>query len=632
MGNISAKSSTLSNPTNLIPQILIALAGGLLIFALLLFGFWVGYNVNYSGQVYAGVTVAGIDLSGMEPDQAVSHLEKSLSFPSQGKILLRDGDKIWLASPSEVGFYLNPQATVSEAYYYGRSGGPVKRLVNQFEAWYQGVSLAPQYVFDEKAAQVYLIGIAAQTDIQKVEASLTVEGSEVMVREGRIGRHLDVPATLEDVRAQLETMRDGEVELTILDDAPVILDVEEQAQLARQILSEPLTLRVPQKEKNDPGPWKFEPDALAQMITIDRVTSPEGDHYQVGLQAESLRTFLEGISPQLLRYRQNGRFMFNDDTRQLENIQPAVIGRSLNVDGTIEKINQSLLAGEHKISLDIETIQPEVPDDATGEQLGITELVSSHTSYFYGSSSERIQNITTAAGQFHGLLVPPGATFSMGDALGDVSLDNGYAEALIIFGNRTIQGVGGGVCQVSTTLFRTVFFGGFPVEERYPHAYRVGYYELKADGGYNTSLAGLDATVYTPLVDFKFTNDTSNWLLMETYVNQGARTLTWKFYSTSDGREVEWHSSGLKNVVEPPDPVYEENPELAKGTVKQVDWAVKGADVTITRTVSRNGDTILEDNYTTHYMPWRDVYQYGPGTKDMPPDEEKKKKDKDNNG
>ena len=321
-----------------------------------------------------------------------------------------------------------------------------------------------------------------------------------------------------------------------------------------------------------------------------------------------------------------------DCSRELEVIEPAVIGRSLNVADSVEAINQKLLAGEHKINLDLERTKPEVGDDATSEQLGITELVSSHTSYFYGSSAERIQNITTAAGQYHGLLVPPGATFAMGEALGDVSLDNGYAEALIIFGNRTIQGVGGGVCQVSTTLFRTVFFGGFPVEERYPHAYRVGYYELKADGGYNTSLAGLDATVYTPLVDFKFTNDTSNWLLMETYVNQGARTLTWKFYSTSDGREVEWHSSGLKNVVEPPNPVYEENPELAKGTVKQVDWAVKGADVTITRTVSRNGDTILEDNYTTHYMPWRDVYQYGPGTKDMPPDEGKKKKDKDNNG
>jgi len=630
MGNITAKPSTLPRPINLIPQILTAIAGGLLIFALLLFGFWVGYNVYYSGKVYPGVTVAGIDLSGMEPTEAVSYLETSLGFPSQGKILLRDGDKIWLASPSEVGFYLNPQTSVSEAYYYGRSGGPTTRLVNQFEAWYLGISLAPQYIFDEKAALEYLEGVAAQTDIQKVEASLTVEGSDVVVREGRIGRHLDLPATLEDVRAQLQTMRDGEIELAILDDAPVILNVEEQAQLARQILSEPLTLKVPKKEKNDPGPWTYEPDALAQMITIERVTDPEGDYYQVGLQAESLRSFLDGIAPQLYRQRQNGGFIFNDDTRQLENIQPAVIGRSLNVDGTIEKINQKLLAGSHKVTLDVESIQPEVGDDATAEQLGITELVSSHTSYFYGSSSERIQNITISAEQFHGILVPPGGTFSMGDALGDVTLDNGYAEALIIFGNRTIQGVGGGVCQVSTTLFRTVFFGGFPVEERYPHAYRVGYYELKADGGYNTSMAGLDATVYTPLVDFKFTNDTSNWLLMESYVNQGARTLTWKFYSTSDGRSVDWNTSGLKNVVEPPDPVYEENAELAKGTVKQVDWAVKGADVTVTRSVSRDGKTIIEDTFSTHYMPWKAVYQYGPGTKNMPPDEDKEKKD--NNG
>ena len=214
----------------------------------------------------------------------------------------------------------------------------------------------------------------------------------------------------------------------------------------------------------------------------------------------------------------------------------------------------------------------------------------------------------------------------MGQALGDVTLDNGYAEALIIYGDRTIEGVGGGVCQVSTTLFRTVFFGGYPVVERYPHAYRVGYYELKADGGYNTSLAGLDATVYTPLVDFKFTNDSPHWLLMETYVNQAARTLTWKFYSTSDGRTVDWNTSGLKNKVDPPDPNYIENPDLKKGEVVKVDWAVEGADVTINRTVTRNGEILIEDVFTTHYVPWREVWEYGPGTKNMPPKEDKKKK------
>jgi vancomycin resistance protein YoaR len=303
-----------------------------------------------------------------------------------------------------------------------------------------------------------------------------------------------------------------------------------------------------------------------------------------------------------------------------------VTGRALDVDATIESINQKLLAGDHHISLDLEYAEPEVGNDASAEQLGITELVSSQTSYFYGSSPERIQNIQIASARFHGVLVPPGATFSMGEALGDVSLDNGYAEALIIFGNRTIEGVGGGVCQVSTTLFRTVFFGGFPVVERNPHAYRVYYYELQAGGSVDTQLAGLDATVFVPLVDFKFANDTPYWLLMETYVNPAARTLTWKFYSTSDGRQVEWDTSGLRNKEDPPKPLYEENPELEKGEVKQVDWEVEGADVTVTRMVRRNGEVLSEDAFNTHYMPWRAVYEYGPGTKGMPPDEDDKKK------
>lgn len=628
MSGLQAKSRAISRPLNLIPQIITAISAGVIIFTLLMVSLAIGFNIYYSGKIFPGVSVAGLSLSGMEPAAAASYLKDELEFPTQGKILFRDGDKIWLSSPSQVGFYLNPQASAAAAFQVGRNGGPITRLVDQFDTWYLGETLPPMYVFAETAAQTYLEGIAAQTDLEKIEPSLSVEGVEVVVTTGQTGRHLDIPATLEILRGKLQTLSDSEIQLLIDEDTPVIINTDQQAQLARQILSQPLTLRVPGAEEGDPGPWTYEPDVLAQMITIQHIKDNDGERYQVGLQAEGLRSFLDSIAPQLVRYNQNASFIFNDDTRQLEVIAPAVVGRTLDVDSTIKAINQKLLAGDHKIALDLAYVEPAVGDDATAAQLGISELVSSHTSYFYGSSSERIHNITTAAGSFHGILIPPGATFSMGEALGDVTLDNGYAEALIIFGNRTIQGVGGGVCQVSTTLFRTVFFGGFPVEERYPHAYRVGYYELKADGGYNTSLAGLDATVYTPLVDFKFTNDTDNWLLMETYVNQAARTLTWKFYSTSDGRSVEWHTSGLKNKVDPPDPLYEENPDLAKGEIKQVDWAVAGADVTVTRAVSRNGETLFEDTFTTHYMPWRAVHEYGPGTKGMPP-KEGKKKDKD---
>jgi len=295
-------------------------------------------------------------------------------------------------------------------------------------------------------------------------------------------------------------------------------------------------------------------------------------------------------------------------------IQHAVIGRSLDVEASLKQINERLLAGEHTASLVMASTDPAVTDSATADSLGIHELISSYTSYFYGSDQSRINNITVASSRFHGVLVPPGATFSMSDILGDVSLDNGYAEALIILGDRTIKGVGGGVCQVSTTLFRTVFFAGLPIVERHPHAYRVGYYEQKAGGGYDQNLAGLDATVFVPMVDFKFINDSSSWLLMETYVNANARKLTWKFYSTSDGRTVDWTTTGPQNVVKPPEPSYEENPDLPEGKIKQVDWAADGSDVTVDRTVSRGGQVLFTDTFVTHYLPWQAKYQYGPGT------------------
>jgi vancomycin resistance protein YoaR len=149
--------------------------------------------------------------------------------------------------------------------------------------------------------------------------------------------------------------------------------------------------------------------------------------------------------------------------------------------------------------------------------------------------------------------------------------------------------------------------------ERYSHAYRVGYYEQTASG-WDENMAGLDATVFVPMVDFKFVNHTPYWLLMETYFHPNQRSLTWKFYSTSDGRTVEWNSTGLQNVVESPEPTYEENPELARGEVVQVDWAAEGADVTVYRTVNRNGQVYFADTFVTHYLPWADAYQYGPGT------------------
>ncbi len=593
-------------------QALIALLLGSGVFAVLLILLPIMYSRIYAGRIYPGVAVGGVDVSGLSTEQAASLLTRRLDYPERGKIVFQEGTKMWTATPGDLGLFLDAQTTALAAFNLGRTGSFSERLADQWRAWSSGVNLAPWFVFDERIAQHYLLDIAKQVDQPIIEATLGVNGVAVEVHSGQIGRTLDIDAVVASLDAQMKTMTDGLVPLVIHETPPVILDAAAQAEQARKILAAPLTMQIPNPEEGDPGPWSFEPTALAQMLTIQRVKTNSGEVYQVGLSPDVLQNFLQNIAPGLSRKPQNARFIFNDDTRKLEVIQPAVIGRALDIGASLEQINQQLLTGRHNINLVMQTTSPPVTDDATAESLGITELTSSYTSYFYGSDSARIQNIKTAASRFHGLLVAPGETFSMAAALGDVSLDTGYAEALIIYGDRTIKGVGGGVCQVSTTFFRTVFFGGYQVDERWFHAYRVKYYEQTASGGHDDNLAGLDATVFAPEVDFRFTNDSPYWLLMETYPSKNS--LTWKFYSTSDGRTVDWTTSGLKNVVEPPEPLYIENPELSKDEIKQIDWAVDGADVTVTRTVKRDGTVIHDDVFETHYMPWQAKYEYGPGT------------------
>ncbi len=598
-----------------LPQALIALVAGTALFFILLVATIIAFNLNYSGRVFPGVSVAGVDLSGMRPEQAANRLAGSLTYPVTGNIVFKLNDKLWAVKPAELGLFFDARTSANVAFSTGRQGDIFRRFGEQYGAWQHGMELSPLLVFDQRAAYNYILGIAKEVDIPTVEASLSINGTDVVVRPGQVGRSVDIDLTLQPLETQMRDMSDGMLPILMQEMPPVILDASAQAEIARKILSAPLVLSIPESGNGGPGPWSFDQQSLANMLTIERVETEGSARYLVGLGVEQLRSFLEGIAPELSRQPENARFIFNDDTHQLEVIRPAVIGRSLNIDSSIEQVNQRLSQGEHNISLVFDITDPQVKDDATAESLGITELTSVQNSYFYGSSTSRIQNIQTAAERFHGVLVPPGATFSMADVLGDVSLDNGYAEALIIYGNRTIKGVGGGVCQVSTTLFRTAFFGGYPIVERNPHAYRVSYYELVRSGNVDSNLAGLDATVFVPVVDFKFTNDTPNWLLMETYVNVSNRVLTWKFYSSSDGRTVEWSTTGLKNIEEPPEPLYQENDKLARGEIRQVDWEADGADVTVFRTVRRDGQVYLDDVFSTHYLPWRAVYEYGPGTK-----------------
>lgn len=597
---------------------LAVLASAILFCALLLVA-WIGFEIVYADRIYPGVYILDMEISGLTEDEASQVLSQSLNYTYEGQIQFTDQGQEWDASPIDLGYLVNPAASAHAAFMYGRSRWLVPNLADKARAWFQGVRLSPVMFYDERIAQHYLNDIAANLDTPMLEASLELNNTEVVVRNGQVGRKLDVDASLVALSGLLTSMQSGSVPLVVEETPPEILDASAQADLAREILSEPLILTAP-PGGDVSGPWTIAPADLAGMLTISRVSNGhgEGPLYQVAVHEDLFAVYLNSLAADLHIDPVNTRFMFNDDTGLLEVIKPAVVGRNLNVQASVTTINDRLAAGEHQIALQFDTLQPQVTDEMTGTELGITELVEEQWTYFWGSDPARIQNITTAAAQFHGLLVAPGETFSMSDALGNISFENGYAEALIILGDQTIQGVGGGVCQVSTTLFRTVFFAGYPIVERHAHAYRVGYYEQEAGGARNSRWAGLDATVYVPIVDFKFTNDTDNWLLMETYVYPGSFSLLWKFYSIKDGRTVEWDTTGLTNVVPAPEDLYRENPELETGVIKKVDYAADGADVTIYRTVYNDGKVYFADSFYTHFLPWQAVYEYGPGTEGIP--------------
>jgi vancomycin resistance protein YoaR len=599
-------------------QLFLALPLTLLIFFLVILAALLGFEAVYADRVYPGVSVQNMDLSGLTLAEANQKLAEALQYSKEGTLQFTYQDLEWEVSPIDLGYLVDPAISAKQAFSVGRGGWLPVNLIEKARAWFSGVQLTPIALYDERVALDFLQSIAEDIDQPKIEASLGLENADVVVISGQVGREVDISATLAALKPTLLQMTDAVIPLSVNETTPVIMDVAPQAELARKILSKPLILTAPDIESDEDLTWSLPPGELASMLTIYRVDDDENaeSSYQIGINEDLFQVYLSSLAPGLHIKPVNARFVFNDETRLLEVLEPAVIGRELDVEGSLENINEKLIDGAHEIGLTFTTLAPPVTDDTAGEALGITELVHQETTYFFGSESARVQNIRAAAAQFHGLLIPPRETFSMAQALGNISLDNGYAEAPIIFGGQTIQGVGGGVCQVSTTLFRAAFFAGFPIVERHAHSYRVGYYEQQSNGVRDPNLAGLDATVYVPIVDLKFTNDTDHWLLMETYL--GNYSLTWKFYSTDDGRTVSWQTTGPTNVIEAPEPLYRENPDMDQGELKKVDYAADGADINVTRTVYLNDQVHFSDAFFTRFQPWQEIWEYGPGTEGIP--------------
>ncbi len=269
-----------------------------------------------------------------------------------------------------------------------------------------------------------------------------------------------------------------------------------------------------------------------------------------------------------------------------------------------ERIKQDIIAAAKtsppkniQVPLATKTVLPHV-QTTTADQMGIKTLLGQGESYFYDSIPGRVYNIRLGTEKISGSLIAPNEIFSFDQAIGTVSAVFGFAKAYAIKEGKTVLDDGGGVCQVSTTLYRAVLNAGLPVIERTAHTYRVGFYE---QGGFKP---GLDATVYPPSPDLKFKNDTGSYILIQTIFDPEQAKLTFDIFGTDDGRKTEIKGPFILSTSPPPEPIYEDDPTLPVGQLKQVDTAHYGARVYFQRKVTRNGETLIDETVNSNFVPW----------------------------
>ena len=573
------------------------------------------YFAEHQNRIYTGLNVLDVDLSDLTEAEATAALAETAAQFESAKVELVDPrtGTVEVKQWSELGVSLDVEAMVGQAMRFGRNRPTDDQTI--FWAWYQGQTLAPVWKIDEGAIDAVVRDLAITIDQSVADQAVSFSDGSIETTQTQVGFTLDRQMLREQLLTAAQRPLDVwsktvEIELAIAVEQPQTASVAVAAEQAATLLSGPLEFYVASPlDSADLTPHQISAEQIESWLTLDQ----SSDDAEIVLDTSAIKVWLFDIAPTYARSAERARFYFDDLTKELVPIRPHVNGRSLDVDATYQQVVDKIHTPDRRIELVMNEIVPVIHADVKAADLGITELLSSETTYFFGSAPERKHNIQLGATKFHGLVLLPGEEFSFNQYLGEISEAAGFQDGLVIIGGRTRSGIGGGICQVSTTLFQTVFWSGLAIGARNQHGYRVPYYEMAP--GRDTKPLGMDAAIYSPIVDFTFTNNSSHHLLLETYYRADDESLTFKFYSTSLGRTVErdiWVSNERSADIQNR---YEFNPDLEEGEIKQVEWAADGADVLVHRVVYNQwGDQRDEDYFESEYTPWSNVFQYGPNT------------------
>ncbi|MBB6097191.1 vancomycin resistance protein YoaR [Deinobacterium chartae] len=550
---------------------------------------WVSAEAYYADRVGPGVVVQGVPLGGMSAEEARRSLEAHQADLTAPQVTVRVGAREQVLDARELGWTVDTEATVSRALEVGR-GGVGERLQAQLGLQGEPRAVEPVARVDEARLRDRLQALGRDLEQPATNA-------RVFFVDGRYAIRNDRPGSVADIEAAVQAYRTSPM-LTRLElkavARPATLRAEDLMPRVREAnaLLRPFKLIYPLRTEGGAERVKsvtLTPAQVANLFWV-RADRLEPDHKT--LQQAVVRASAFDRAPENASFRFAGGKLVPVAEKNGWKLDQAEARRLFERAVFDPKVSS--------VRLPVETVKPSVTlaDLPDPDEL---QLISEATTRFKGSSAARSTNVVVAARALDGTLVAQGEVFSFNDAIGEISPENGYAGALIISGGRTVEGVGGGVCQVSTTAFRALYQAGLPVVERNQHAYRVSWYE---------PYVGFEAAVYQPGVDLKMKNDLAGPMLVRAKVDRAAGTVTVQVWGMPVKRTVKVSQPTILSRTPHPAPRYVSDPSLPSGVRKQVDWAVDGYRVRITRTiVDASGKRTEELN--SNYRPWQAVYLVG---------------------
>lgn len=563
----------------------------------------------FINRIFPMVAIAGSEVSGLTLEQSKNRVRDIIKQRQNQTLTFinSNNQQFSISLKDAVEDYGETQA-VDEAYLYGRK-----------KAYFKPVDITPEIKLSSNI-DTQIKPISQAIDIQPINAQLKVEEAEITVSPSQDGLVLDTDELKTRITRYLTEGVVPDKNLPIKKASPKLsyktaLEIKNRLD---QIKLSPLNLNF----KGQTFIWDLSTvlelldlensnHSLASAnlngqninLTALKVGSTEYTDTTITLNKTSLKKYLSDIALQIDRPVEEPLFEFDPASpNRIKEFKPPIEGQKLNLNEAEYKITQAILTpGQNIVELPVEITQPK---NKLANEMGIKEQIGQGDSNFAGSIANRIYNVGHGASKINGVIIPPGEVFSFNQTVGDITAATGFKQAYVIKSGRTVLDDGGGICQVSTTLYRAVLNAGLPIVKRTAHAYRVSYYEQ----GYPP---GLDATIYYPSVDFQFKNDTGHHILIQTSVN--GTSMSVNLYGTSDGRVSTVSTPKIVSQTPPLPELRQDDPSLPKGTVKQVDWAAWGAKVVFTRTVTRNGETLINETINSNYRPWQAVYLVGTG-------------------